>query len=610
MSPLTHRLLLTSVLVTAASAATWAQITMSQSQPMRDTRVAASGPAEISGVLVTDEETPQPVRRAEVRAFAPGAGPRTTTTDAMGRFRFANLPLGRYTIEASKPGFVRAAYGARRPDRPGTPVTLTDSQKTQALQMRMARGSVITGRIVDEFGQPAQGARVRAQQVRVVNGERTLSDVPTPGALFGETVDDRGVYRLYGLPAGDYVVSATPRNTGIGDIRRMSEAELRAAELAVQQPTRATDSQDPPEPPVMLGFSAVFFPGVPNAGQAGTITVKAGEERSGVDFAVQYVRTATLEGQVLTPGSVRPETVQLLVLPRQSTTAASASGNTMMFTTTLSGGSRRVGPDGRFSLTGITPGPYTISARVNPDGAPALWASADVDVDGQPITGITLALQEGMNVSGQLAFDADGVDPPDTFTRARINLIPVDGNIGVMLGGNTTEITSSGAFTITGVTPGRYRVSANFSTPEANWTLKSAVIKGKDGLDVVIDVAPGDVITDAVFTFTNRTQELTGTLQDASQRPAPDYTVVIFPADKALWASTRRVRSTRPGTDGKFSIPNLPAGSYRIAAAVDIGAEELRDPSLLEELLAASIAFTIGDGDRKVQDLRIAGGVF
>ena len=594
-----RRLLSTVALSIAAGAAALAQTGAAQGQPTRDARIAANGLGEISGVVVTDEENPQPVKRAEVRAIVTGGEPRTTYTDMSGAFAFTNLPTGRFTIEASKAGYVRTAYGARRHDRPGTPVTLTDAQKKQVLQLRMARGSVITGRVVDEFGQPAQGARVRAQQVRMVNGERTLVEVPVPGAMLGEAADDRGVYRLYGLPAGDYVISATPRNSGIGDIRRMSESEIRSAEQAIKQPQSPLE---PEEPPVTVGYTAVFFPGVLSSSQASPITLRRGEERQGVDFAVQFVRTATVEGMVVAPGTVRPESVQLMMLPRQIGQAG--LGGPAVF---LAGAANRVGPDGKFSFPGITPGAYTLSARMNGQEGTPLWANADIDVDGQPVSGITLALQEGLTVSGRLAFEMDGVDAPTLMTRARLNLIPAETSSFTMSTA-ATQVTASGAFTMEGVVPGRYRVSAAFNTPEVNWILKSAVIKGKDALDVPFDLAPGDVITDAVLTFTNRTQELSGTLQDASKRPAPDFTVVVFPVDKALWGSTRRVRTVRPDTTGKFTFTNLPSGAYRIAAVLDIGQEDLRDQTLLEELAAASLAITIADGEKRIQDLRLASG--
>jgi uncharacterized protein (DUF2141 family) len=417
--------------------------------------------------------------------------------------------------------------------------------------------------------------------------------------MFGEAADDRGVYRLYGLPAGDYVISATPRNSGMGDIRRMSESEIRAAEQAVRQPESALE---PGEPAVTVGYTAVFFPGVLTASQASAITVRSGEERQGVDFAVQFVRTATIEGTVVAPGAVRPESVELLLLPRQ-TAAAGPAGSAVFF----AGSPRRVGPDGKFTFTGVTPGPYTLSARMNAQEGTPLWANADIDVDGQPVSGVTLALQEGLTLSGRLAFEMDGVDAPTMMSRERLNLIPA-GNNGIMMRTGATQVTASGSFTMTGVIPGRYRVSAAFNTPEVNWLLKSAVIKGKDALDVPFDLAPGDVITDAVFTFTNRTQELSGTLQDASKRPATDFTVVVFPLDTTLWGSTRRVRTVRPDTNGKFTFNNLPSGAYRIAAVLDIGPEDLRDESLLEELAAASLAITIADGEKKVQDLRLASG--
>lgn len=596
---------LTSLLAVVAvcGASVFAQMQMAQS-PARDSMAMPTGPAEITGTLMTEGDNPQPVRRAEVLAIGAGAPPRTTYTDGNGKFVFRALPLGRYTLEATKPGYVRSAYGSRRYDRPGTPIEVTTTERVHNLQWRMPRGSVITGRIVDEFGQPAQGARVSVQQVRVVNGERTLVSVPMVTSILGEVADDRGVYRLFGLPAGDYVISATPRSIGTGDIRRMTDAEIQAARQAVQQPSSPLA---PAPPSTTLGFSPVFFPGVLTANEATPIKVGPGEERDGVDFVVHLVRTASLEGTVVTPGGVPPESVQLMLTPKGSGTSISSgpAGTTMMFTTTMiGGGNRRVNADGTFSYGGVSPGAYTLTARASREGGSVLWAAADVVVDGQTVGGLSLVLAEGLTVAGTLAFEADGVDPPDTFTRARINFFPASGG-AVMINQMGTTINSSG-FSVRGLVPGPYRVVANFNTPEVNWTLKSAMIKGRDALDLPFELAPNDNITDAVLTFTNKTQTLTGTLSDASQRPAPDYTIVVFPEDKTLWQSARRVRTARPGTDGKFTITGLPSGSYRIAAVTDISPEETRDLALLEELAGASIVFTLADGETKVQDLRIA----
>lgn len=600
------------VVLIGTSLAAQRQLTQS---PARDVVMAQTGPAEISGLILTDEETPRPVRRAEVRLFAPGTAGQTAYSDVQGRFTFRNLPYGRYTVEANKPGFVRVSYGARRYDRSGTPVTVTAEARAHDLQLRMPRGAVITGRIVDDFGQPAYGARVSIQQVRMVNGERTVTPVPMVSSILGEMVDDRGVFRLFGLPAGDYVVSATPRSVGVGDIRRMTDAEIVAARQALTLQPGSSSSTDAPPAPITLGFSQVYYPGVLSLNDATIITVGSGEERGNIDFAATLVRTATISGTIIAPAGVSPQSARLFLSPKGSnnvTTSTGGGGNTMVFTSiSLASTNRQINPDGTFVYPGVAPGQYTLSASASREGGTPLWAAADITIDGQPLDGVTLALSEGLTVSGTVEFDVDGVDPPDNFSRARILMLPTGGapiQMGLQAGlaaGRGPQITPDRRFSIPGLVPGPHRVQATFNTPEANWILKSAIIKGQDALDVPFVLEPGDSITDAVLTFTNRTQELSGKLSDASGRPAPDYTVVLFPEDTALWSSPRRIRTARPGTDGNYTMANLPAGTYRIAAVTDIAPGEERDVTLLQELLAASIQVVIADGEQKTQDIRI-----
>ena len=184
------------------------------------------------------------------------------------------------------------------------------------------------------------------------------------------------------------------------------------------------------------------------------------------------------------------------------------------------------------------------------------WASADVPVDGTPISGVTLSLQPGMAITGKVEFRSVMTRPGADFKTVQLRLQPVATNPGlrINLGLPTSRVDETGRFTIAGVTPGRYRINGSAPTPpgpatvaQPAWRLASAMVKGRDILDFPLDVGPNEEITDAVLTFTDAEQVISGSLQDASGRPAPDYTIVVFAADKAVPGRRSRGGSGRCG---------------------------------------------------------------
>ena len=127
--------------------------------------------------------------------------------------------------------YLRASYGASRPDRAGTPVVVEDGESVANLAMTIARGGVITGIVRDTLGRPVPGLNVRVLKLgyNAVTGERTLA-APSTGSV-GLT-DDRGEYRAYGLPPGGYLVVVVPSvssGRGNDDIRQLTSAEVRQA---------------------------------------------------------------------------------------------------------------------------------------------------------------------------------------------------------------------------------------------------------------------------------------------------------------------------------------------------------------------------------------------
>src|SRR5262245_44545068 len=97
------------------------------------------------------------------------------------------------------------------------------------------------------------------------------------------------------------------------------------------------------------------------------------------------------------------------------------------------------------------------------------------------------------------------------------------------------------------------------------------MVNGRDVLDFPLEVRPNEEIGGALLTFGDRTQEVTGTLQDPSGRPTPDFTIIVFASDKQYWLpQSRRIVSARPDTTGRFTVRGLPPGDYRISAVTDV----------------------------------------
>jgi len=278
-----------------------------------------------------------------------------------------------------------------------------------------------------------------------------------------------------------------------------------------------------------------------------------------------------------------------------------------------------------------------------------LWASADVTVSGQDVSDVTLTLQEGMTISGRVEFRGQTSQPPTDLTTVRVNVNPQGQQLlDIGPGIQPVQADASGLFTVKGVPPGKYVVRANIAAgggrglagnagaggaagaggggrgggsattsattgattaPTASWTLKSSLVGGHDTLDFPLELRPNENPSGGVLTFTDQTQTLSGTLQDATGRPTSDYTIIVFASDKQYWTpQARRIASTRPGTDGKYTFRGLPAGDYRVTAVTDVEPGEWYDPTFLAQLAAASIPVTLNEGQTKTQDLKLAGG--
>jgi hypothetical protein len=265
-------------------------------------------------------------------------------------------------------------------------------------------------------------------------------------------------------------------------------------------------------------------------------------------------------------------------------------------------------PDGTFSATQIPPADYTLFARLPATATrPALVAAQDLTIGDAEEVSVALRFEPAPVLKGRVQFEGDAPLPAD-IARATVTLIPEVRAAGV--NAFPTTVLPTGDLTIAEVTPGRARITAAMPAPTDNsrrWMLKSVHANGIDVTDVFFDIPPSLPPTVTV-TFTDSVSDLSGVLSDVAGQPVTDYFVVVIPADTRYWlAASRRIVSARPAVDGAFTFRNLPPGDYRIGATTDLASGDLADRAALTRLLGESAPLTIGPGETKVFNIRLAG---
>lgn len=590
---------------------------VSATQQVRDRTPVAAGTASVAGAVFVDGEAKQPARRVRVTLtnLARTSPGQTTTTDDRGAFRFDGLPAGRFELQAFKPGYLRASYGASRPERAGTPIVLEDGGTVAHLTMTIAHGGVITGVVRDVRGRPVPGVDVRVLKLTYhpVTGERTLV---ASSAASANVTDDRGEYRAYGLPPGGYLVlvpGPTPGRSGgpgVDDIRVLTSDEVRQA----LQSARAGGLTAPPAPlppaasAARVNYTPVFHPGATDIASAATISLGVSEERTNVDVTMQLVPSATISGTISSPSGALPQSLQIRAVP------AGANAE-MLAAAGLRGLSAQPRADGTYVIGGVPPGAYTVKAILGRPGGrggvpvsdgPTMWAAAEVTVNGRDLD-VPLTLQPGVAVNGRVAFE--GAPPPTAELQTMsFRLVPLaSGGTPLYSGGG--RVNADGRFSFASVTPDAYQFMTTWNTPGASerWTIKSATANGRDAFEAPLRVMPNEPVEWSV-TFTDTPTALTGMLQDRSGREAPDYYILLFSSDRMFWTpGSRRVRMTRPATDGAFSVRGVPPGEYFVVALTDLEAGEWNDPTLLDQLAGSAVRITLREAETTRQDFRIGG---
>jgi hypothetical protein len=583
-----------------------------QGPPRAVPSVPTSGTASISGIVVDDQERPLPVRRAIVTLAGEGLGPsRGAITDDDGRFAIRGLPSGDFGLTVVRAGYITSMYGAKRPGRPGTPVTVEAGAQVGPLTVRIWRVAVVSGVVRDPLGRPAPNVTVSAVPVKgPARGLLSLSNN-------GVTTNAKGEYRIFGLEPGAYAISATPPISA-SPLVSPRDAEVDAIFEAVRRRAEPRPRETPTPAAETVGYVPVYYPGVASFGQAALLTLSPGQEMAGVDVTLALVRSGVVTGSVSRADGVPVSggRVQLIEVD-----ARPDSNGTKV----LNGSVRA---DGVFRIAAVVPGAYRIVAQVAAQPAPPspiaggivspvplapqLWADASITVGNADVTGVNLVVGPGLTIAGKVIFESATLKPPAGALRvflapASTRLLTEGSVINELAFIAPVTVGADGTFTLTSVPPGPLRLTVSGpAIDNSPWSLLSALIGDRDLLEGDFDLSGSGTAT-LILTFTDQRSGIEGTFQTASGQPVSDVFVIAFPADaRQRVPYSRRIRAVRPSSTGTFVLAELPPGEYLLAAVTDVDEGDWDMPGFLDQLVPGAARVAVARGQMARQDLRIA----
>jgi hypothetical protein len=507
---------------------------------------------------------------------------------------------------------------------------------------------------------------VRALIKTIIAGRATLTHdtFECMGACMNQRTDDRGMFRFAQLIPGDYVVVvpsvttagptsfqrlvATLRGAsgpaaysessamglewlgGGGTVTPVS-AGLRARDerVAIGDVDRSVPLAALTEDGQLFIYPTQFYPSVMRLTDAPMISVASGEERSDINFSLRPAKTVRVSGILTGPDGPLPDFVLRLVPTGEELLATDPE-----VATTSSD------VDGTFTFVGVTPGSYVIRMQRRPrtrgtvsagpvvtsgsggagigavsmDDAPrsterVQWAESPVSVGDEDVRNVSVVVRGGLRVAGRLEFVGATPKPARAPT---LFVDRIDGRRSVNSGLSLVEVDTRLQFESQGHRPGKYVLQV--PNPPQGWFFRSAMLEGRDVSEVPIELMDADV-SGIVVTFADTPSSVvSGTVTNAAGAPDSASVVVVFPSAPGHWVdgglTPRRFAQSATDRNGVFTVTNLPAGDYMVAALQNPSELLWQDPAMLAKLAQTAAKVIVRDGDSasvSIRSTRVSG---
>lgn len=538
----------------------------------------AEKPGVIRGTVI-NVVTKEPVRKADVTlqpanvrgvSGAGGGVPYATgpaailkaVTDAEGNFAFPSVHPGNFFLMVQRSGFVPARYGARGPMMPGSQISVRAEQEVTGVRIEMTPQAVISGRVVDEDGEPMQGIMVFA----LTPNAPPASGAPRrgrPAVNFRGQVatDDRGEFRIANLAPGKVILQISPARWGGG--------------------VPVTDSSKPDGEET--GYVSMYYPGVSDPNQAAKIEVTAGADLTGYEMRMKRVRVFRVKGKVLDPAGQPPKQFFVSLLSRGSVGGPMVAQQFYPM------------PEGGFELRSVAPGSYSLQVRTDSIGR-GYGHSEPIEVGSQNVEGLVIRMQAPVAITGQVVQQAE-----QKLDLAGMRVMLTGEPMMPMMmapgGGMPGMVKEDGTFSFDNLVPGKYRVNV---TPVQGGYVESVRygdIEATGEIEILgspsplqIRIRPGGATVSGTV------------MQDG--KPASGI-VYLIPANAAA-RTQMLIKSGIPDQNGAFSIPNIAPGDYIAFALSESDPGVWEDPDEFRAIESKAKKVSLKETSTEAAELTIA----
>lgn len=447
------------------------------------------------------------------------------TTDEEGNFKFARVPAGSYTVQAYAPALTGLDDGIQ--GQPGKGVFLAEGEAVEGVDIRLERGGVITGRITDSSGNPL----IEEQVVLIAidqRGQKRRIHLPLDYSIMH--TDDRGIYRIYGLPAGRYIVAA-----GVAK----EDAVFRSSGGGVNH-------------------TRTYHPDVTDISLAKIVDVQPSGEQSNIDIVIGgSLKTFTATGRIVDAATGKPvANVNYGVAIRVSSDEGSFSGSTIT--------SNRSNERGEFRLEGLSPGKYAAIAHFEPPADSYYEPAAFEVVDGD-VSGLLIKIRRGASVSGQVVIDGmNEKQAASLMSHLQMSAgvqssEPIVGSIA-----SQSAIQPDGSFRITGLPAGKVKFYVVRYPPGEGFNPRRTE---RDGIEQSegVEVSAGEHVSGIKVFVSYGTGSIRGQVKiEGGELPEGAQ---VFVSARDSDGNRRSSQVVKADVRGNFLIQHLAPGEYELNAS-------------------------------------------